>query len=446
MAKRLLPVLQCFIAVLIAGNLLLSQETSPAVTPAKTAKTPTSAIAKPPGAIYKEAMHPLDVVRGSMDNWSDAELGALDVGIHKALEFCTQAKPQDYSGDDLYDLARLCSLGQDWKNADAAAVQYIASGQENHRTQAHVIRMNAQLQLHSIDAASLTAFDIVHKLPYDAEAAYAIRYVKNYLEQAGDPLAFAIADEENYPLLQALRQNVPLKATHGDAVIALGSLYESGMQLAFLRRYSGDEDGATLTVAALDSALADSSKLSAEDRELIEGVRTRYNLLDNRLPELNAIQSFQSPLAKARIDSNFGIATVLVLFPDWCIQCKKMMKSLTAFAVVNGDVPIHAYGLMFAESPKDPKDAKTPVYQDLRGTATLLVPPETAKKFVASDYPLGIVVDRDGLVRFIGTLPLDAFNGDGYAGKIITRMTTTAPTCKKGDARPGCQKPAAEKN
>ena len=29
-----------------------------------------------PGDAYKDAMHPLDAVRSSLDNWSDSELGA----------------------------------------------------------------------------------------------------------------------------------------------------------------------------------------------------------------------------------------------------------------------------------------------------------------------------------------------------------------------------------
>src|SRR5262249_12112493 len=80
-----------------------------------------------PGAIYKSAMHPLDVVRISLDNWSDAELAALASGMRKAAAACAQAKPEDYSGEDLYDFARLCSLGQDWSGANNAATRYIES-------------------------------------------------------------------------------------------------------------------------------------------------------------------------------------------------------------------------------------------------------------------------------------------------------------------------------
>lgn len=448
MGKRLLPVLQCLIAVLIftqSTNIALrAQETPQAVPTPQSSETPASQPQVPkvvPGAIYKEAMHPLDVVRSSVDNWSEAELAALAIGVHKAHEACSQADPKDYSGDDLYDLSRLCSLGQDWKAANTAALQYIASGTETHRAQAYVISMNALVQLHSLDSASQTALEMVHKLPYDAEVAYGIRYIKDYMEKAGSFMAFTIADEESYRLVQALQQHTPLKAAHGDAVIGLGALYESGLQLAFLRRYAGDDDGAAAAVAALDAALPEPSKLTTEDQERINAIRTQYKLLGTRLPELNVIQSFQSATAKPRIDPNFGVATVLVLYPDWCAHCKKMMKTLTAFAITNGDIPIHAYGLMFRETPADPAKAHPKIPDELSGTATLLVPTNTAETFAATDFPLGIVTDTDGVIRFIGTIPLDAFNGDGYVGKIITRMTTTAATCRKGDSRPTCQKP-----
>jgi hypothetical protein len=34
-------------------------------------------------------------------------------------------------------------------------------------------------------------------------------------------------------------------------------------------------------------------------------------------------------------------------------------------------------------------------------------------------------VDHAGVIRFIGVIPSDAFNGDGYMEKVITRMVGT---------------------
>jgi hypothetical protein len=62
----------------------------------------------------------------------------------------------------------------------------------------------------------------------------------------------------------------------------------------------------------------------------------------------------------------------------------------------------------------------------LEGTQTLVVPATTAQTLGATDYPLGVVLDNTGMVRFIGALPEDAFNGDGYIAKVIVNVVKTA--------------------
>jgi thiol-disulfide isomerase/thioredoxin len=368
-------------------------------------------------------MRPLDVVRGSLENWSDAELGALSVGMHKAKDACEQAKPESYAGDDLYDLARLCSFGQDWNAANTAALDYVASGLEAHRAQAYALSINALVHLNGVDLATQTAQEMLRKLPYDAEVAYAVRYMKDALEQAGNPGALTLAVQEHAAIVQALGPGIPLKAAHGDVVIGVGALYESAMELAFLQRYAGDDSAAASTVADVEGGLQKNAPLSAEDRQRVDGVTTQYGLLGVHLPAIEVTRSLQSPTAKARINPDFGAATVLVLFPDWCVQCRKMMRTLTTFGAANGDVPIHAYGLMFPDASEfagQPSHEEN--FKELQGTATLVVSPASARIFGALDYPLGIVTDKAGLIRYIGVIPGDAFNGDGYIEKVITRM------------------------
>jgi len=45
---------------------------------------------------------------------------------------------------------------------------------------------------------------------------------------------------------------------------------------------------------------------------------------------------------------------------------------------------------------------------------------ETARNFGTSDYPLGLIVDHVGVIRFIGELPSAAFN-IGYMEKLIAK-------------------------
>jgi hypothetical protein len=394
---------------------------------------PNAPAAELPGAIYKEAMHPLDMVRMSLDNWSDAELGALGVGMHKAKEACDAANPDNYSGDDLYDLARLCSFGQDWNAANTAALDYVRGGLEPHRAQAYALSMNALVHINAIDLAIGTAREMLRKLPYDAEVAYAIRYMKDTLEQSADPEALKLAEQEHVAIVQALAAGVPLKAAHGDAVIGLGPLYDSAMDLAFLQRYAGDA-AAAATAVEIDASLPKAAVLTPEDKQRIDSVRTQYGLLGAQLPSIAATRSLLSATAKAQVNPDFGAATVLVLFPDWCVQCRNMMKTLTAFVVANRDVPIHAYGLMFHdESVTGAEPLPEAKLKELQGTATLLVPAETTATFRALDFPLGIVTDKAGLVRFIGVLPSDSFNGDGYIEKVLTRMAAKTAASHKAE-------------
>lgn len=399
----------------------------PVIAPSLTAPVPT------PGEIYKAAMHPLDIVRSSLDNWSDAELGALTVGIRKAHDACEAMKPADFSGDDLYDLSRLCALGQDWNNANAAALAYIASKLEPHRAQAYALSVNALVHINAIDLAVGTTREMLGRVPYDAEVAYAMRYIKDYLEQASNPEALKLAAEEHPAIVAALAQNVPLKAAHGDALMSVGSLYESAMDLAFLDRYNGDDGAAQIAAADVEGALHATAALTAEDKQRIDAVNTRYGLLGARLPGVKVLRALQSPTAKAQIDTHFASATVLVLFPDWCGGCRKMMKTLTQFASVNKETPIHAYGLVFADDSVIPVQAAHEAnLKELRGTATLVVPDTTAQTFGATDYPLGIVLDRTGRIRFIDSVPGDAFNGDGYIQKVIERMSAVEAKSESG--------------
>jgi hypothetical protein len=65
--------------------------------------------------------------------------------------------------------------------------------------------------------------------------------------------------------------------------------------------------------------------------------------------------------------------------------------------------------------------------KEMKGTSTLVVPATTAQALGADDYPLGIVMDGQGRVRFIGVLPGDAFKKDGYVEKMILKRGTVDP-------------------
>ena len=397
-----------------------------------------------PGEIYLEAMKPLDVVRSSLDNWSDAELGALSTGIHMAREACGQAVIEGYADDDLYDLIRLCALGQDWSRTNAAALKYIASGSEMHRAQAYAMSADALLRLNDVAGAVKTGREMLQGLPYDAEVAYTLRYLKTFLEQSSDPEALKLATEEHAALLEALKAGTPLKAVHGGAVMGIGALFESGMRLAFLERYSGDDRGAERTCAALDGAVGAAAAVTAVDRQLIAAVRTQYGLLGTHLPEIEARRFLTTPMSATKVHSDAGFVTVLAIFPDWCPQCTKTMQGLAEFAAEHVAAKVHGYGLMVqldAKTEARPQDS----LKELKGTATVRVMAEAAQVFGAVDYPLIVVTDAKGLIYFAGLIPQNAFVPNGYMEQVIGRIVGKVASVRNpeaGKAKAIAKKPA----
>jgi hypothetical protein len=65
-------------------------------------------------------------------------------------------------------------------------------------------------------------------------------------------------------------------------------------------------------------------------------------------------------------------------------------------------------------------------FKQLRGTQALVIPAAIVASCGATDFPLGIVADVAGRIRFIGAIPVTAFDGDGYVGKVIERMMRAA--------------------
>lgn len=90
---------------------------------------------------------------------------------------------------------------------------------------------------------------------------------------------------------------------------------------------------------------------------------------------------------------------------------------MTKFGVQHADPIVHAYGLIFKEPGEE---LASDTQKELLGTNVVEVSAETAHSFGTSDYPLGLIVDHAGMIRFIGELPSASFNG-GYMEKLIAQ-------------------------
>ena len=299
-----------------------------------------------------------------------------------------------------------------------AAKKYLASGAAGHRSQAYSLSINALVRMNDLDGAVETARAMLHELPYDGEAAYAMQFLKTYLVQAVDPRALPFATEEHAGLVEALKSGSTLKSLHGGAVMGVGALYASGMQLALLQRYAGDAQGAERTVGELEEAVAKSPSLTAPDVQWMGAVRKQYGLIGHVLPAMEA-RGITSGAALRKFASDPGFVTIVMVFPDYCPQCVKTVVGMKEFAGEHAAAKVHGYGLVVRE---DMGAAEPESWKELKGTTLLAVDTGVAQTLGAVDYPLFVVTDEHGVVYFVGTVPANAFVPNGFMEQTIGRI------------------------
>jgi len=285
---------------------------------------------------------------------------------------------------------------------------------------------------------------------YDANVNTAADDAISYLQLAYTDEAIAL-EEIRQPLLRAAIAEPPLGMTRH-------VLYASGLEQAELLQYMNRPMEAQASVAALTAAMVatglDERTLPADERVPIEAARKQYRLLGQPLPELTLSMSLANPTEVARLDPQFGAGTALLLFPDWCAQCVRLAGGIGPALQHFGMEGVHVYAVMAGQVPErtvlfppKPKAAVKPVAgaapaepqrdlpltpaQILLHTPTLIVPPETMGLFSATDFPLVVVTDHAGVVRFLGVAPETALQPNNYLDQIAEHITKQWPAAKQ---------------
>lgn len=90
-------------------------------------------------------------------------------------------------------------------------------------------------------------------------------------------------------------------------------------------------------------------------------------------------------------------------------------------------VKYNQYGLLLPNQGKAESQPTEERFQTLLHTPTLLTTSDTFEKLGATDYPLGIITDRSGIVRFVGILPPNAMQYGSYVFRKIEQIASEAP-------------------
>jgi hypothetical protein len=417
---------------------------------AQSVPAPTPAQISPQSA-YEQAMHPLEITRNAITNWSDAETTALAIAVKQASEACSARTPGQFTGDDLIAYARLCALGQQWPTVLTAATSYITSTDSSKPQLAQAYAYQVGAALHTNDPKAILADSIamLNAVPYTSITDETMYGALHYLQLAFTPEAITLYTARQPILLSALRNPQPATpATAIETSVPIHTLYAGGLAFAALQQFVDDPQAAAKTVTELDAALP--AALAPDDSIPIGETRRQYALLGTHLPAITLTLSLFSVGETPRINTNYGSSTVLFLFPDWCAQCVRLAQQIlpTLFRISESEV--HLYALLaqpappiaappkgppkptFAKlkpsstDPSQPEPPKTTAEQ-LRGTPTLIVPPATITQFAATDFPLLIATDSKGIIRFIQPASETALNQGDFLDQITMHIAKQWP-------------------
>ena len=425
-----------------------------------------------PDAAYDQAMSTIDIVRRSQGNWSEIEKNALNVAVQQAKEACIARASETYTGAELVSYARLCALGRQWSNADAAARSYITAdiATKPRLTEAYSYAIQAELSLNREKDAVTACMEMLRTVPYSPLADDVSTSAFRYLQFAYTGDALRVLATRQPILLGLLRASQSGAAPSHDAAapaaasIPIHTIYQHALDFAALEQYFGEPEAAAAILTEIERAMP--SSLAPDDAILIAAARHQYSLLGTRFPELPGAVSLISAPATSIRQPQFGHPTVFFLFPPWCAQCirqaQDMVQALVRTAMVRGPGnEVNMYALLADTPPENMRAAKsapeassshTPrthqpakaatrhdeaaessaapksAIEQLWKTPTLVVAPETITKFNASDFPFLIATDAKGIIRLmVPGAPENALLQDGPVDQITEAIATRWP-------------------
>ena len=441
--------LRTLLATLLFSATALAQNTSPAAPPQQLS----------PKAAYDFAMHPLDVTRHSVANWSDIEIAALKVAMDRAQKDCATRDPKTFTGEALIDLVRLCSLGQAWPSVIQAATLYITADTLSKPllTQAYAGQIDADLHLKKEPDALASARTMLTIVPYDTLTAETIGEAISYMQFVNTSDALTLATLRQ-PLLLALLQATaasaaaPAASTSADEPPqSLHELYADGLTLPALQQLAKVPPAdVAATLIALDAALP--ATLPPDEAIPIAASRRRYALLGKPLPKIAGLSYLSMPGKLPQLPA-INALTALLLFPDWCAQCVQMGRQFpeTVFTVAGHEA--YLYGLLAQTVPPAPgataKGAPASTAFDpsdaanlLRETPTIVVEPALLDQFAATDVPLLILTDAQGIVRAVQPVSEDAIAPGSTIDSAIARVGAQWPSPLLTPKKPASGVPA----
>ena len=122
-----------------------------------------------PSAAYNNIITPLDQIREDMRNWSQVEVDAYTHATSEANAACQRLEKTAFEGEELFSLARLCALAQNWPGAYSASTRYTHIIPAPHLIDAYEILCQADLNTNNVQEIPNRLRQLVSNAPFTPE-------------------------------------------------------------------------------------------------------------------------------------------------------------------------------------------------------------------------------------------------------------------------------------
>jgi hypothetical protein len=239
-----------------------------------------------PAQVLDATMAPFLEVRSDLENWSPFEKLAYENMVSTAHRECEQLKRYPYQGEELFALARICSVGKDWDNAYSASSSYSRGNGPNLRA-AFEILFQSELGLRNLTTIVFDASDFVQRVPYGLESDSILSSVIDALEFAQSSEGVSIALLRQQKLLPVIKGNdstIPY-------LIAARESWQTIVILRYSRMSEQAEQQRNIIEQAISQCNTDYCKANvSEDSKF----RRQYELLGTTLTSSTSTQPSQS--------------------------------------------------------------------------------------------------------------------------------------------------------
>jgi len=439
MTMRVLGVVTICVSLCLAGAAQQSTQAAASQAPVAPNAAPPSGSESfdlmPPSAAYAYATQPVDVVRRSADNMSDAERYAWIVAIARAAKSCEAAKPSDYTGEELYSLAQLCALGKAYPEAIASIKAYLAGAEAPKNPElARALWARTALQMADGRQAQRVTEQLIDMYPYDAVVHNVSQDVLMSLAGPDEGSAIALAIRRQPALLNAIGSGHPLRSPSGDFEIPTSWLFRDALKLAAIYKHRGDDASADSVFQQIAARLQPvAAQVSAAQHRQIDLAVKHFLMLGKPAAPIGYWR--RVPKTQKRVSATLdgkGKVIVLLFYTSWCAQCFKAMADLpklpaqyknkvAPFGVTTPDT----FGVNRMDAAAIDKALLAEFKAQTAGISLLVADDDVRRALSIEDFPMLVVIGPTGNVQFLDELPHDRFAPRGYIDRMLRRLTNT---------------------